>query len=110
MTNVDFTHGLKCSRCSFIIVTSDGSLQHIEISQDPSSSINSAQTSHNGLTVKGLAHNVLCVDYHPELSLLADVALTSGGNFGTFYLYSTFSISQGLYMEILWSCLYYNFS
>ncbi|PRQ60502.1 putative transcription factor WD40-like family [Rosa chinensis] len=72
----------KSCLCSFIIITSDGSLQHIEISQDPSSSVYSVQTSHNGLTVKGQsAHIVLCVDYHPELSLLAGVTLTSGSCF-----------------------------
>ncbi|KAB2598829.1 hypothetical protein D8674_001749 [Pyrus ussuriensis x Pyrus communis] len=69
----------KSCLCSFIVVTSDGSLQHIEISQDPISSIYSARTSHNGLTAKGqLSCNVFCVDYHPELSLLAGVILTSG--------------------------------
>ncbi|KAM1126998.1 hypothetical protein ACFX2B_041600 [Malus domestica] len=69
----------KSCLCSFIVVTSDSSLQHIEISQDPSSSIYSARTSHNGLTAKGqLSCNVICVDYHPELSLLAGVILNSG--------------------------------
>ncbi|CAN6709321.1 unnamed protein product [Malus baccata var. baccata] len=69
----------KSCLCSFIVVTSDGSLQHIEISQDPTSSIYSACTSHNELTAKGqLSCNVFCVDYHPELSLLAGVILTSG--------------------------------
>lgn len=69
----------KSCLCSFIVVTSDGSLQHVEICQDPSSSIYSACTSNNGLTAKGqLPDNVLCVDYQPGLSLLAVVTLTSG--------------------------------
>ena len=57
------------SRCSFTVVTSDGSLQHIEISREPNTSIN------NALTQKGkLVQNVCSVDYHLELSMLAVVS------------------------------------
>lgn len=76
------------SRCSFTIFTSDGSLQQIEISQDPNASLHSACTSHSGLTLKGqFPHNVFCVDYHLELLLVVGVSgsvsiPTSSGNSG----------------------------
>ncbi|KAL6127522.1 hypothetical protein ACLB2K_070887 [Fragaria x ananassa] len=104
----DDSNAQKSCLCSFIIVTSDGSLQHIEISQDPSSSIYSAQTSHNGLTVKGQStHIVLCVDYHPELSLLAGVTIKSGSCYisvwrrsGTIDLEQLFSVQfDGFYSQ-----------
>ena len=64
------------SRCSFIIVTSDGSLQHIEISREPNASVN------NGLILKGkLLQNVCGIEYHPELSLLVVVTSSDTGNF-----------------------------
>lgn len=80
-------------RCSFTIFTSDGSLQQIEISQDPNASIHSACTSNSGLTLKGpLPHNFICVDYQTELLLVAGVSgsvscPTSSENSGIFYTF-----------------------
>ncbi|KAF5459611.1 hypothetical protein F2P56_019548 [Juglans regia] len=73
--------------CSFVIITSDGSFQHIEIGQEPSASMSSVLTSDNGLTLKRQFYDtVFCFDYCPELSLLVvvggstSVSLASGGN------------------------------
>jgi hypothetical protein len=100
------------SRCSFTIVTSDGSFQHIEISQEPSASISSALTSDNGLTLKRqFNNNVFCFDYHPELSLLVvvggsdSISLASGGNSGM-CLCTIFSI-QFSYSE---DCVFFHSS
>lgn len=52
-------------------MTSDGSLQHIEIGREPNTSV------HNGLTLKGkFAQNVCCVDFHPELLLFVAVTFS----------------------------------
>lgn len=75
--------------CSFTVLTSDGFLHQIEISQDPSASISSASASSSGLTLRRqFPQNVICTDYYPELSLLSVVSntdtssLTSSGNSG----------------------------
>lgn len=84
-------------RCSFTVLTSDGFLHQIEISQDPSASISSASASSSGLTLRRqFPQNVICTDYYPELSLLSVVSnadtssLTSSGNSGivSYYLFS----------------------
>ncbi|KAK9292568.1 hypothetical protein L1049_020542 [Liquidambar formosana] len=79
--------------CSFNVLTSDGSLHHIEISQDPSASISTTHTSNSGSTLKReFPQNVFCLDYHPELSLLVvvssgvSVSLPLSGNSGSCYL------------------------
>ncbi|KAL9459753.1 hypothetical protein AB3S75_003035 [Citrus x aurantiifolia] len=76
--------------CSFTVFTSDGFLHQIEISQDPSASISSASASSSGLTLRRqFPQNVICSDYHPELSLLSVVSnadtssLTSSGSSGS---------------------------
>ncbi|KAI8006438.1 MAG2-interacting protein 2 [Camellia lanceoleosa] len=75
-------------RCSFDVLTSDGSLHEVEISQDPSASVFSARTSNNNSTLKEFPENVFCLNYHPETSLLAIVGgavsapVTSSGNTG----------------------------
>ncbi|XP_060963634.1 MAG2-interacting protein 2-like [Cannabis sativa] len=82
IANVDPDVQTSCL-CSFTILTSDGSLQHIEISREPNVSIE------NGITQKGkFGNNVICIDSHPELLLFVVVtssdslALTSSGNTG----------------------------
>lgn len=76
-------------RCTFTVLTADGCLHNIEISQEPSASISSACASSSGLTSRRqFPQNVFCVDYCPELSLLVVVSsvittsLTSSGNTG----------------------------
>ncbi|XP_042982189.1 MAG2-interacting protein 2 [Carya illinoinensis] len=95
--------------CSFVIITSDGSFQHIEISQEPSASMSSILTSDNGLTLKKQFYdNVFCFDYCPELSLLVvvggsiSVSLASGGNSGSCSI-SLWRRSKILDMERLFS-------
>ncbi|XP_059628990.1 MAG2-interacting protein 2 [Cornus florida] len=103
--------------CTFKILTSDGSLHDIEISQDPSASISSAHTSNIGSTLKKqFPQNVFCLDYHPESFLLAvvssavSISLISGnpgscslslwrrtGNFNMESLYS--AQFEGLYSK-----------
>ncbi|CAL5411104.1 unnamed protein product [Camellia sinensis] len=74
--------------CFFDVLTSDGSLHEVEISQDPSASVFSAHTSNNNSTLKEFLENVFCLNYHPETSLLAIVGgavsapMTSSGNTG----------------------------
>lgn len=97
-------------RCSFTVFTSDGFLHQIEISQDPSASISSASASSSGLTLRRqFPQNVICTDYHPELSLLSVVSntdtssLTSSVNSGivsyhlfSFCPYKTFQLIEPL--------------
>ncbi|XP_057462570.1 MAG2-interacting protein 2-like isoform X2 [Actinidia eriantha] len=77
----------KSCLCSFNVLTSDGSIHEVEISQDPSASIFSARTSNNGSTLKEFPENVFCLNYHPEASLLAvvggavSVPMTSSGTY-----------------------------
>ncbi|PSS04479.1 MAG2-interacting protein [Actinidia chinensis var. chinensis] len=82
----------KSCLCSFNVLTSDGSIHEVEISQDPSASIFSARTSNNGSTLKEFPENVFCLNYHPVASLLAvvggavSVPMTSSGSIGTYTL------------------------
>ncbi|KAL9690010.1 hypothetical protein QQ045_010403 [Rhodiola kirilowii] len=57
--------------CCFGVVTSDGRLHCLEVSQDSSASVSFAQLSRNhpNLT-KQFPRNVFCHDFHPEQSLL----------------------------------------
>lgn len=95
--------------CNFIIVTSDGSFQLIEIGQELSASISSNLTLDNGLNLKRQFYNkVFCFDYHPELSLLVVVggsisgSLDSSGKSG-FCSISLWRRSEILDMEQLFS-------
>ncbi|GLT41517.1 hypothetical protein SLA2020_155740 [Shorea laevis] len=100
----DDTDGQKSCLCSFNILTSDGCLHDIEISQEPSSSISSTNTV--GLTSKRqFPQNVLCFDYYPKLSMLVLVGSTSGistslGNSGSCFV-SLWRRSQDLVLESL---------
>ncbi|RVW88962.1 MAG2-interacting protein 2 [Vitis vinifera] len=80
-------------RCSFNLLTSDGFLHNIEISQDPAVSISSFRTSSNGLTLKKqFPQHVFCLDYHVKLSLLivvgsaSSISITSSGTTGSHHL------------------------
>lgn len=95
--------------CRFTIVTSDGSFQHIEISQEPSASASSALTSDNGLTLKRECNsNVFCFDHNPELDLLVVVggsnttSLASSGDSGSCKI-SVWRRSKILDLELLFS-------
>lgn len=86
----DETDVQKSCLCSFTVLTSDGFLHQIEISQDPSASISSPSASSSGLTLRRqFPQTVICTDYHPDLSLLSVVSktdtssLTSSGNSGS---------------------------
>lgn len=74
--------------CSFNVLTSDGSLHVVEISQDPSASVLSAHSSNNGSNLKEFPASVYCLNYYPESSLLAvvGVPMTSNGSAGTYSL------------------------
>ncbi|KAL6961808.1 hypothetical protein U1Q18_045201 [Sarracenia purpurea var. burkii] len=80
----DFDMNKSCL-CSFNVLTSDGSLHEVEISQHPSASIFSACTSNNRSTLKEFPENIFCLNYHPDISLLAivgavvSVPVTSSG-------------------------------
>lgn len=65
-------------RCSFILLTSDGMLHHIEVGQKTYAHVSSMLTSNNHLAPKKQFYrSVLCVDYNPEFSLLIAVGMTS---------------------------------
>ncbi|XP_028806651.1 MAG2-interacting protein 2 isoform X2 [Neltuma alba] len=72
----------------FAVITLDGSLQHIEISYEPSVSFSKQISDHR----KHLCNNVCAFDYHHELKLFVVVAystttsLTSGKSSGSGYL------------------------
>lgn len=69
----------KSSLCGFTVVTCDGSLQHIEICQGSTASVSSTQYSNTSSTLKGQLHDIICLDYHPKLFLLAVVGRDVGG-------------------------------
>ncbi|XP_028062872.1 MAG2-interacting protein 2-like [Camellia sinensis] len=81
----------KSCLCSFDVLTSDGSLHEVEISQDPSASVFFAHTSNNNSTLKEFLENIFFLNYHPETSLLTIVGgavsapVTSSGNTGTLF-------------------------
>ncbi|KAJ7965299.1 MAG2-interacting protein 2 [Quillaja saponaria] len=78
--------------CTFTIVTSDGSLQQIEISYESRASISPMRILENVLSLKReFPNNVLSFDYHPELYLFVVVSgpissLTSSRNCGSSHL------------------------
>ncbi|KAK4790120.1 hypothetical protein SAY86_017424 [Trapa natans] len=74
----------------FTVATSDGSLQHIEIG-DISAFISSSLT----LTLKKHFQSIICLDYHPKLSVLAAVGCPTRGT-------STSKGNSGCYSLALW--------
>ena len=89
-------------RCSFNLLTSDGFLHNIEISQDPAASISSLRTSSNGLTLNGqFPQHVFCSDYHTKLSLLAVVGSSSS-------ISTTSSGTTGIFLYFLFHYIFHN--
>uniref|UniRef100_A0A7N0ZST8 Sec39 domain-containing protein n=1 Tax=Kalanchoe fedtschenkoi TaxID=63787 RepID=A0A7N0ZST8_KALFE len=67
---------LSCM-CCFGVVTSDGKLHCLEVSQDSSASVSLAHTPGNRPnSTKQFPENVFCHDFHPELSLLVVIGTT----------------------------------
>ncbi|KAJ4841236.1 hypothetical protein Tsubulata_022373 [Turnera subulata] len=67
--------------CSFSFLTSDGSLHHIEISQELSDCISSMQMSNNSSILKRqFPKEIFCFDYHPGHALLVVVGSAVGIN------------------------------
>lgn len=86
-------------RCSFNLLTSDGFLHGIEISQDPAVFVSSLRTSSNSLTFKRqFPQHIFCLDYHAKLSLLVVVSsscsVRSGSSTGMVLYYLFHSISS----------------
>ncbi|XP_047324264.1 MAG2-interacting protein 2 [Impatiens glandulifera] len=73
----------KSCLCSFNVLTSDGSLHEVEISQDLHSSISSSSTLRDASSAssskRGFPDNVICVNYHTDLSLLVVIGDGVGG-------------------------------
>ncbi|KAL3524435.1 hypothetical protein ACH5RR_017269 [Cinchona calisaya] len=66
--------------CTFSILTSDGLLHDVEISQDPSASMSAAPLSFTGATLnKQFPKNVFCMDHHRKLSLFATISSVPPG-------------------------------
>ncbi|KAM7274316.1 hypothetical protein ACFE04_028980 [Oxalis oulophora] len=90
--------------CSFLVLTSDGFLHHVEMSQDPSTSISSSSSGSSEMSQ--FPQNVLCFDYYPKFNLLvvigSAVSLTARGNSGSRYL-QLWRKSQNLDLKILFS-------
>ncbi|GAB2265039.1 hypothetical protein Dimus_000106 [Dionaea muscipula] len=78
--------------CSFNFLTSDASLHHIEISQDLSASISSIHT-----IKREFPHNVFCLDYNRQHSLLVLVGRVDGAFLSTSSGIDSCSLS-------LWRC------
>ena len=86
-------------RCRFSIVTSDGSLQRIEISHGQSGSTFPNHTSR-------ISNNIFCFDRHSELNLFVAVHKNSGMHvFGYFLNY--FLLIQVLVLNLS-RALFYN--
>ncbi|KAJ8770618.1 hypothetical protein K2173_021265 [Erythroxylum novogranatense] len=95
--------------CSFMLLTNDGSLHQIELSQESNISIPPLKSSSGGLTAKRLFPNdVVCFEYDPEHSLLLVVGstvtmpLASNGNSGYCHL-SLWHKSQTLELKSLFT-------
>ncbi|XP_027159570.1 MAG2-interacting protein 2 [Coffea eugenioides] len=69
----------KACLCTFSILTSDGSLHDLEISQDLSASMSAAPLARTGVMLKKqFPKNVFCMHHHPKLSLFATISSASG--------------------------------
>ncbi|CAA6656354.1 unnamed protein product [Spirodela intermedia] len=73
---LDDLNAKKSCLCGFCIVTADGLLHHIEVTQDPSSGIFSIPVLNSQLiSRRQLTPSVVCLDYHPGLSLIVLLAV-----------------------------------
>ena len=93
--NVNF----KCwyfLRCRFIVITSDGSLQQIEISYGQSGSTFPKYISNHR---NHLCNNIFCFDRHHELNLLVAVHKNSGMNLVIFSMIFYVIYSIGSYFS-----------
>ncbi|OIT26501.1 PREDICTED: MAG2-interacting protein 2 [Nicotiana attenuata] len=101
----------KSCLCTFTIVTADGLIHDVEISQDPSASVFSPLASTSGRMLQQFPQNMFCLDYHPELSLFSVVSsagslqLTSNG----LYSLSLCRRSGNLALEVLVSTQFEGF-
>lgn len=81
--------GLKKScLCTFTIITADGLIHDIEISQDPSASVFSPLASSSGTMLKQFPQDMICLDYQPQLSLFSIVSSAGSIQLTTNGLYS----------------------
>ncbi|RAL51486.1 hypothetical protein DM860_010988 [Cuscuta australis] len=81
--------------CTFLVFTSDGSFHEVEISQDPGASVFSRSSSTSDLIHKHhLPQHIVCLDYHPKLSLLSLVNYAGS--------MQSASSGSGLYNVSLW--------
>ncbi|CAH9075746.1 unnamed protein product [Cuscuta epithymum] len=79
--------------CTFSVFTSDGSVHDVEISRDPDASVFSrASLISDSIDKHQFLQHVVCLDYHPKLSLLAVVNHAG----------STQSATNGVYSVSLW--------
>ncbi|CAN4085664.1 unnamed protein product [Withania somnifera] len=78
----------KSCLCTFTIITADGLVHDIEISQDPSASVFSPVASSSGTMLKQFPQDIFCLDYQPELSLFSIVSTASSLQLTTNGLYS----------------------
>uniref|UniRef100_A0A1D1Z3C7 Neuroblastoma-amplified sequence n=1 Tax=Anthurium amnicola TaxID=1678845 RepID=A0A1D1Z3C7_9ARAE len=102
---LDDLNAKKSCLCGFCIVTADGLLHHIEVTQDPGSGICSMPMLNNQLGPgRQLPLNVSCLDYHPGLSLvvLVDGAVGISRNHPNgFYSVSLWRITKNMEFESL---------
>ncbi|PHT87554.1 hypothetical protein T459_09660 [Capsicum annuum] len=78
----------KSCLCTFTIITADGLIHDIEISQDPSASVFSPLASRSGTMLKQSPQDMICLDYQPELSLFSIVSSAGSLQLTTNGLYS----------------------
>ncbi|KAH7668338.1 WD40-repeat-containing domain-containing protein [Dioscorea alata] len=89
-----FPSNIKLEKSPLIgfIFTEDGLLCHVDVTQQPSARNYPVCASNNQLTKKQHPHNVSCLDFHPDLSLVAlvgasSVSVNSKDSAGSYSLY-----------------------
>ncbi|KAJ0968606.1 hypothetical protein J5N97_025523 [Dioscorea zingiberensis] len=68
---------LKKSPLTGFIFTEDGLFYHVDVTRQLSAYNNPVCISNNQLTKKQLPHNALCMDFHPDLSLVVLIGASS---------------------------------
>ncbi|XP_008807443.2 MAG2-interacting protein 2 isoform X1 [Phoenix dactylifera] len=74
----DELNSKKSFLCGFCIITADGLIHHVEVTQEPSACTYPISSSSSCIMQRGqFPHNVSCLDFHPFLSLAVLVADSS---------------------------------
>ncbi|XP_073099912.1 MAG2-interacting protein 2 [Elaeis guineensis] len=89
----DELNSKKSYLCGFCIITADGLIHHVEVTQEPSACTNPISSSSSCIMQRGqFPRNVSCLDFHPHLPLAvlagdSSVSENSKDGSGTYSLY-----------------------